>query len=71
MAEIGWNLEAPPGFQGLRPDKPLTVYYRHRPTPFSRFKAAGKNLAKLEAAFVGGDQRPSRAIGHVLAGRKL
>jgi putative transposase len=26
-----WNLPAPPGFQGLRPDKPLTVYLRHLP----------------------------------------
>jgi REP element-mobilizing transposase RayT len=26
-----WNLPAPPGFQGLHPDKPLRVYYRHLP----------------------------------------
>jgi REP element-mobilizing transposase RayT len=26
-----WNLPAPPGFQGLIPDKPLTVYVRHLP----------------------------------------
>src|SRR5919109_636310 len=26
-----WNLPAPPGFQGLHPDKPLTVYYRFLP----------------------------------------
>jgi REP element-mobilizing transposase RayT len=26
-----WNLPAPPGFQGLHPDKPLEVYYRHLP----------------------------------------
>ncbi len=26
-----WNLPAPPGFQGLRSDKPLTVYVRHLP----------------------------------------
>src|SRR5579863_3252461 len=26
-----WNLPPPPGFQGLRPDKPLTVYQRHLP----------------------------------------
>jgi putative transposase len=26
-----WNLPAPPGFQGLHPDKPLTIYYRHLP----------------------------------------
>ncbi len=26
-----WNLPAPPGFQGLREDVPLTVYVRHLP----------------------------------------
>jgi REP element-mobilizing transposase RayT len=26
-----WNLAAPPGFQGLRNDLPLTVYFRHLP----------------------------------------
>lgn len=26
-----WNLPAPPGFQGLHPDKPLTMYLRHLP----------------------------------------
>ena len=26
-----WNLPAPPGFQGLREDKPLRVYLRHLP----------------------------------------
>ena len=26
-----WNLPAPPGFQGLHPDKPLTLYERHLP----------------------------------------
>ena len=26
-----WNLPAPPGFQGLRSDVPLTVYVRHLP----------------------------------------
>src|SRR4051794_6353839 len=26
-----WNLPAPPGFQGLHPHKPLTVYVRHLP----------------------------------------
>ena len=26
-----WNLPPPPGFQGLHPDKPLTVYRRHLP----------------------------------------
>jgi hypothetical protein len=26
-----WNLDPPPGFQGLDPDKPVTVYYRHLP----------------------------------------
>src|SRR5438105_2182572 len=26
-----WNLPPPPGFQGLHPDKPLTVYVRHLP----------------------------------------
>jgi putative transposase len=26
-----WNLPAPPGFQGLREDKPLRVYMRHLP----------------------------------------
>ena len=26
-----WNLPSPPGFQGLHPDKPVTVYQRHLP----------------------------------------
>lgn len=26
-----WNLTPPPGFQGLSPDKPVTVYHRHLP----------------------------------------
>jgi putative transposase len=26
-----WNLPPPPGFEGLAPNKPLTVYYRHLP----------------------------------------
>ena len=26
-----WNLPAPPGFQGLHPDKPLRIYQRHLP----------------------------------------
>jgi putative transposase len=26
-----WNLPPPPGFQGLHPDKPITVYQRHLP----------------------------------------
>ncbi len=26
-----WNREAPPGFQGLHPDIPVTFYYRHLP----------------------------------------
>jgi len=26
-----WNLPAPPGFQGLHPDKPLTIYERNLP----------------------------------------
>src|SRR2546421_11442007 len=26
-----WTLPPPPGFQGLHPDKPLTVYQRHLP----------------------------------------
>lgn len=26
-----WNLPAPPGFQGLHPDKPLFIYQRHLP----------------------------------------
>jgi REP element-mobilizing transposase RayT len=26
-----WNLPPPPGFQGLHPDKPVTVYQRHLP----------------------------------------
>jgi REP element-mobilizing transposase RayT len=26
-----WNLPAPPGFQGLHPDKPVTLYVRHLP----------------------------------------
>lgn len=31
MTNTTWNLEPPPGFQGLREDLPLTVYYRHLP----------------------------------------
>src|SRR5213080_653790 len=26
-----WNLAPPPGFQGLHPDKPITVYQRYLP----------------------------------------
>jgi REP element-mobilizing transposase RayT len=26
-----WNLPPPPGFQGLHPDKPVTIYVRHLP----------------------------------------
>jgi REP element-mobilizing transposase RayT len=26
-----WNLNPPPGFQGLHPDKPVTMYQRHLP----------------------------------------
>src|SRR6266571_20049 len=26
-----WNLPRPPGFQGLHPDNPVTVYQRHLP----------------------------------------
>src|ERR1043166_931327 len=26
-----WNLAPPPGFQGLHPEKPLTMYIRHLP----------------------------------------
>src|SRR5579872_5207890 len=26
-----WNLPPPPGFRGLDPGKPLTVYHRHLP----------------------------------------
>src|SRR5262249_62338873 len=26
-----WNLPPPPGFQGLHPDNPVTVYQRHLP----------------------------------------
>jgi hypothetical protein len=26
-----WNLDPPPGFQGLHPDKPVTMYRRHLP----------------------------------------
>jgi putative transposase len=26
-----WNLPPPPGFQGIHPEKPLTVYHRHLP----------------------------------------
>src|ERR1700732_2283329 len=26
-----WNLPPPPGFQGLHPDKPVTIYHRHLP----------------------------------------
>lgn len=31
MTNSTWNLDAPPGFRGLREDLPLTVYYRHLP----------------------------------------
>jgi putative transposase len=26
-----WNLSPPPGFQGLDPNKPVTMYMRHLP----------------------------------------
>jgi hypothetical protein len=26
-----WNLPPPPGFQGLHPEKPVTIYQRHLP----------------------------------------
>ena len=26
-----WNLPTPPGFQGLYPDMPVTIYHRHLP----------------------------------------
>lgn len=26
-----WNLEPPPGFQGLHPERPITFYCRHLP----------------------------------------
>ena len=28
---MSWNLSPPPGFQGLHPDKPVTMYERHLP----------------------------------------
>ncbi len=31
MATTSWNLDPPPGFQGLDPDKPVTFYFRHLP----------------------------------------
>ncbi len=31
VANTSWNLPAPPGFRGLHPDVPVTVYYRHLP----------------------------------------
>jgi hypothetical protein len=31
MAVEKWNRPAPPGFQGLHPDIPVTFYYRHLP----------------------------------------
>jgi REP element-mobilizing transposase RayT len=31
MTEIGWNRDAPPGFKGLQPDLPVTIYERHLP----------------------------------------
>lgn len=31
MTVTSWNLDAPPGFQGLRPDLPLEFYVRHLP----------------------------------------
>ncbi|MEX0715214.1 MAG: hypothetical protein WD066_01435 [Planctomycetaceae bacterium] len=31
MTAEPWNLDPPPGFQGLRPDLPVTVYHRHLP----------------------------------------
>jgi putative transposase len=31
VGESMWNLEPPPGFQGLDPHKPLQVYWRHLP----------------------------------------
>ncbi len=31
MAATTWNLAAPPGFQGLHPDLPVTTYVRHLP----------------------------------------
>src|SRR5438270_11212711 len=60
-----WNLPAPPGFQGLDPDKPVTVYQRHLPhwrqdgaTYFVTFRLADAlpqskldELAELQAAW--------------------
>lgn len=31
MTTTTWNLQAPPGFQGMREDRPLRVYWRHLP----------------------------------------
>ncbi|HUT10466.1 MAG TPA: hypothetical protein VMY42_08220, partial [Thermoguttaceae bacterium] len=31
MSAESWNLSAPPGFQGLQDDKPVTRYIRHLP----------------------------------------
>jgi REP element-mobilizing transposase RayT len=55
-----WNLEPPPGFQGLRDDLPLTAYHRHLPhwrqdgaTCFVTFRLADSlpqsKLRELEA----------------------
>jgi hypothetical protein len=60
-----WNLPPPPGFQGLHPDKPVTVYQRHLPhwrqdgaTYFVTFRLADslpqsklEELAGLKAAW--------------------
>ena len=47
MSAETWNLAAPPGFQGLHPDKPVTKYVRHLPhwrqdgaTYFATFRLA-------------------------------
>jgi len=47
MSAESWNLSAPPGFQGLRDDKPVTRYVRHLPhwrqdgaTYFATFRLA-------------------------------
>ena len=31
VAETAWNLDPPPGFRGLNPDEPITLYVRHLP----------------------------------------
>src|SRR5213080_2384690 len=77
-----WNLAPPPGFQGLHPDKPITVYQRHLPhwrqdgaTYFVTFRLADSlpqsKLDELECLQVEWQQRylspPSNAALEELA----